>query len=1104
MNDSLGPPIRYEGFSLAEKYGWTQAGMGAAATEPAAAAFRALAPTFEETSNDVRKALEGIGVTWQGQAANATGAALRQAAQSASLGGEASRTGGSKIELVGESWTNTRPRIAAPIEVGERNFRDWAIDGFDAATAGIFDIQSDYRKRLYAYQAADTAANEALRAHEQNVRNAVATFPDVGARPAPAPGPSATRPADLQPHLAGGNHVPPPASLAPGGPHPPPSPSGQIFGGSPPTPPQSIPPSTPQTTPGTASPLPTRPVSPTSSGAGWQPYDPEGWFPGWTPLDPRGRPSRPPGAWTGSPGQPYLPRPAPTGPTPGTSPPDGAPPPTTRGPGGVPDNPRLGGLGPGGPGPGSPGPDSPGVGRPGFGGPGSADARPTGPGNGQPQPPIEPAPGPFGPAPAGGTPPGQPRGGGPRPGRTEGDGFDFGDLMGKVAPPVVGALAIGEAGRRIHHHRKHGAGKPLRRSPLSRRIKRASEEAQDAGVDLTSGARPGASGGWTPLHVGPRAFQVGGKGTDRMWIDLTAAPGIGFCGPGAHGALRASWLSVLLRVDEQPPGRIVIPEPDAIKLLGTTRPDPVPEGLYVVADLDHALAALEAEIAQRVASPDAVAELPLVVLILAEPPASSVKAAELAALLRSGHRLAVTALIGGAWAPGASIDIDQGYRVTATCGAAVAHLDRAYMFNLPAAQVLSVCPEIDFANRARAERVAANRGTAPASGPDAVSPEPGAETGLADGAASTAVDPTATPLNAAAADGPGDSEHECGGDSPEATAKDALEHGLRLVPEAGGSRIEMASSAPDSAPASPQPDDAEHPGMGATPTSGHNGAADREQLPPPSTIVTNRHDDARPTTSATPPSTYLVRLEIMHKPRVLLLPQSTSGPAPVDITPTGRTPIQLLVILALNRGGQRRAAAAAALWPETNVARPTNTFNSYRTRLRQYIQKKTNGTITDLIRDNSDGTCELPADLFQVDYWEFLDAIDPRSTADATDRARAYMKALAHYQGDLAETIDADWISEYRDNIQQAALQAAIDFAYALTENHGEHETAIAVLDLAINFDPLHEPIYQHLIRLLMELGRRDAAIQRYNALEKTLARAGMRPLPETTRLLRQ
>lgn len=213
--------------------------------------------------------------------------------------------------------------------------------------------------------------------------------------------------------------------------------------------------------------------------------------------------------------------------------------------------------------------------------------------------------------------------------------------------------------------------------------------------------------------------------------------------------------------------------------------------------------------------------------------------------------------------------------------------------------------------------------------------------------------------------------------------------------------------------------------------------------------------------------------------------------------------MEVFVNLAVNREGQLRAAAAAALWPDTNIERPTNTFNSYRTRLRAFIKDKTNGAITELVRDNEDGTCQLDPNLIQVDYWDFLDAIDPDNTAPAPERARAYLNAVKNYRGSLAQNIDAEWITEVRDQAQAAALKAALDLAHDLTHSHDDPEMAVTVLDKAATFDPYNEPLYQQLITLLMKLGRPDAAKQRHDAFAKALYRLdGLKPLPETTALL--
>lgn len=627
MADPLGPPIRYEGYSLAEKHSWTLGGMGPAATEPAATAFHALAPTFEEISNDVRQSLAGIGVEWTGQAAQATGNALNQAAQSGSQSGQTSRAAGGNIEQVGQSWERTKARIPPPIEVTEPTFnqRVW-----DAAFGGLFGVMSDYNDKVAAAKAADVSANDALRENEQSVRQAVAAFPDVTTRP-PTPGPGAPGPVPGPPPPGG-----PAIQPTPGRPNQPTPPTGP---GSPGTPTQQAPPTRRQPAPNTTPPPANRPV-PAPNGGEWIPLNPGGWVPGGPPpgtLPPGGRPRPPfrPPDTNRLPGQPRtVPRP--------TGPPPGAPGmPDQRTP--LPSRPAPGIPSPGGPGPGIPGPGGSGSGGSGLGSPGPGGAGSGAPG--QPQPGVAPMPGggPVGP-PVGG----RPRGTGDRPGRSEGDGYDFGDLGTVLAEGTVTVLGVAGGVLTLRHFRKHGADNPPQRTALERRIDEAARDSWDDEHDPgATGPSPAGPGAWGNATNGPYALNVGGNGRQPVWLDPTSRTGVGFIGPGAFGAMRSCWLSILLRIGNKPPGRVIIPVTDAIRLLGTSRPDTVPEGLYIVDDLDHARAALDAEIRERAAAPpEQVAGMPMVALMLAEAPADPTEVDELAELLRLGRWFGVVALIG--------------------------------------------------------------------------------------------------------------------------------------------------------------------------------------------------------------------------------------------------------------------------------------------------------------------------------------------------------------------------------------------------------------------------------------------------------------------------
>lgn len=62
----------------------------------------------------------------------------------------------------------------------------------------------------------------------------------------------------------------------------------------------------------------------------------------------------------------------------------------------------------------------------------------------------------------------------------------------------------------------------------------------------------------------------------------------------------------------------------------------------------------------------------------------------------------------------------------------------------------------------------------------------------------------------------------------------------------------------------------------------------------------------------------------------------------------------------------------------------------------------------------------------------------------APERARAFQVALKGDRGELAENVDADWITSYCDDMQTAVLKAAVVLAYDLSNIHGDHDPAIA------------------------------------------------------------
>ena len=195
---------RYEGYSLEIKHGWMQGGPGAEAVTDARDLLDDLAAGFAESERTVRAALAGLGVSWDGGAADSAAAALAAVADQARAAGQGSAEGGARIREYGDSFARTRPRIAEPPSGGAT---------FDAPTsdlAAITGLQSDHRAGLAEYHRLDRQANDALYAHEAAGRAAVVAFPSPTTALAaggmaraggaiPDPGPVGVTPAGVDP-----------------------------------------------------------------------------------------------------------------------------------------------------------------------------------------------------------------------------------------------------------------------------------------------------------------------------------------------------------------------------------------------------------------------------------------------------------------------------------------------------------------------------------------------------------------------------------------------------------------------------------------------------------------------------------------------------------------------------------------------------------------------------------------------------------------------------------------------------------------------------------------------------------------------------------------
>ncbi|ASO18531.1 hypothetical protein FHR81_002940 [Actinoalloteichus hoggarensis] len=180
------PAIRYEGYSLQEKHAWVRDGSGPDAAEDIRAALSILADAMAESDLLLRRALQPLGIDWQGAAATSVGAACALVADWSLACGDSAREGGVGVAVAGAGFAHVRVRVEAP----GPGRADTRLDVF----AGPFGGQADLTQEAEAERARDDAANRAFYAYEDAVRDAVRSLPVLAAPPGVAVAAVTTRP----------------------------------------------------------------------------------------------------------------------------------------------------------------------------------------------------------------------------------------------------------------------------------------------------------------------------------------------------------------------------------------------------------------------------------------------------------------------------------------------------------------------------------------------------------------------------------------------------------------------------------------------------------------------------------------------------------------------------------------------------------------------------------------------------------------------------------------------------------------------------------------------------------------------------------------------
>lgn len=204
----------------------------------------------------------------------------------------------------------------------------------------------------------------------------------------------------------------------------------------------------------------------------------------------------------------------------------------------------------------------------------------------------------------------------------------------------------------------------------------------------------------------------------------------------------------------------------------------------------------------------------------------------------------------------------------------------------------------------------------------------------------------------------------------------------------------------------------------------------------------------------------------------------------------------LLAYCALQSGqAHQREKLATLLWGETGEANARNSLRQTLFVLRSALGES-GSSILRIGRD----TLGTDSHAIDVDVLSF-----ERLAAERTPQSLEQAAAL--YRGDLLEgfVVDEDpfeeWLLQERERLRDLAMETLA----RLLQHQRVEGTARAAIQTArrlLALDPLQEAVHQILMRLLLQVGRPDEALNQYQACSRVLKRElGFEPEDETTQL---
>jgi two-component SAPR family response regulator len=209
---------------------------------------------------------------------------------------------------------------------------------------------------------------------------------------------------------------------------------------------------------------------------------------------------------------------------------------------------------------------------------------------------------------------------------------------------------------------------------------------------------------------------------------------------------------------------------------------------------------------------------------------------------------------------------------------------------------------------------------------------------------------------------------------------------------------------------------------------------------------------------------------------------------------------QILVLLALHRGGVSDAELKEAVWPDVPGSAAQRRFLTTMSELRLSLQAAAGLAVLRQQVNAVAGRVRywLDPGAVQVDLWRLHDLLDAAAaTVDPAGR-RGLLRAAAELgTGELAEAWDHEWLAADRERVARHML----DLRVHLADLEPDHGRAVRLLRTALRDAPANEAVHRRLLYRHAAAGDPAGLRRAVASMRQHLTALHVEPEPTTVEL---